>query len=311
MNPITHSAPSGVMAALATPLQTGGNLDYDGLLRLLRHIQGAPVNGICPVGSTGEGPLLSRDLRLEVTRVTVEATSDQVIVIPAAVGLTIRDVIEDSISYSRVGADAVLVPPLFYYPLDQRSVRNYYLSVAEESPLPIIIYNIPQMTKISVAPELVAELAMHPNIVGIKDSSRDFEYFATICEAADRAGANNFSPLTGTDTMLLASILVGGKGTIAASVNLVPGLVCDLYEAVMTGNFENANVLQRRLMRIVFAARKPGFPLGWKTALSLAGICDANPAAPSQDPATDDSIKLLSDSLQNLLFDQTIKNSRS
>lgn len=288
------------MAALATPLSSDGGLDYPGLVRLSARIQSAPVSGICPVGSTGEGPLLSRSIRLDVTKTISENVPIGVAVIPAAAGMTVRDVVEDVTSYAKAGASAVLVPPPFYYPLDQRSVLAFYRSVALDSPLPVVIYNIPQMTKVPVSPEVVAELAMLDRIVGIKDSSRDFEYFSSVCAAVQRSGASNFSPLTGTDTMLMASMLIGGKGTIAASANLVPELVCDLYNATLKSEFADALVLQQQLMDVVFAVRKHGFPYGWKLALSLVGVCEPHPASPVVPPGGDESAGALKVELERL-----------
>ncbi len=292
-------APKGVFAALATPLDANAKLDLKGLEGLIAHITKAPVSGICPVGSTGEGPLLDRETRMEVTRRTVEQLGDSLSVIPATVSITERDVIADIEGYAALGANQVLVPPPYYYPLSVGSIGDFFHRLAGASPLPLVLYNIPQMTKVSIPPSLVAELAGEENIVGIKDSSRDFEYFCSITSAIGSKDIDNFSVLTGSDTMLAASMLVGGDGTIAASVNLVPELVCDLYRAWIENDHQVAMKLQEQLLRVVQACRPPIFPVGWKAALSLVGLCDRFMAGPVR-PASDSELAALALSLRSL-----------
>lgn len=296
---IISRAPKGVFAALATPLDANAKLDLKGLEGLIAHITKAPVSGICPVGSTGEGPLLDRETRMEVTGRTVEQVGGSLSVIPATVSITERDVIADIEGYAALGANQVLVPPPYYYPLSVGSIGDFFHRLAGASPLPLVLYNIPQMTKVSIPPSLVAELAMEENIVGIKDSSRDFEYFSSVTSAISSKGADNFSVLTGSDTMLAASMLVGGDGTIAASVNLVPELVCDLYRAWIENDHQVAMKLQEQLLKVVQACRPPIFPVGWKAALSLVGLCERFMAGPVR-PASDSELEALALSLSSL-----------
>ncbi len=292
-------APKGVFAALATPVDSWAKLDLKGLEGLVAHITKAPVNGVCPVGSTGEGPLLDRETRMEVTRRTVEQLDGSLSVIPATVSVTERDVVADIEGYAALGATHVLVPPPYYYPLSAGSIGDFYHRLAADSPLPILLYNIPQMTKISIPPSLVAELAEEENVVGIKDSSRDFEYFASVTSATSSATKGDFSVLTGSDTMLAASMLVGGDGTIAASVNLVPELVCEVYRAWVDNEYQVAMDLQGQLLKVVQACRPPSFPVGWKAALSLLGLCERYMVGPVR-PASDSEVEALADSLISL-----------
>ncbi|MCL4423779.1 MAG: dihydrodipicolinate synthase family protein [Actinobacteria bacterium] len=286
----------GVMVALATPLDEHGEIDRIGLERLVAHVISAGVSGICPVGSTGEGPLLSREQRREVTATVarvVSATSATA-VIPATVSITANDVIADLMAYHDVGATAALVPPPFYYPLENDAVKRFFEQVADRSPMPLLLYNIPAMTKVPIPATVVGELAQHPMIVGIKDSSRDLEYFQAVVMATQaykgtkEPDLGGFATLTGSDTLLVASMLCGGAGTIAASVNLVPSLVLKLYQSVRGGDYDLARPIQERLVYIVQACRRPGFPAGWKAALELVGLCGrwmAHPLSPATPPA--------------------------
>lgn len=269
---------SGVMAALATPLDAQRKLDIRGLHKLLDKITSNSVSGICPAGSTGEGPLLPRDFRVSITSEVSKRLGPNIWNIPATVSTTVDDTITDIKAYADVGATAVLVTVPYYYPLSSAAVLNWYEQILENTPLPILIYNIPQFTKVSIAPSIVEQLARNEMVIGMKDSSRDFEYFQSVLNITS---GSQFSLLTGSDTMLLSSGMVGAKGTIAASVNLVPELVCALWDAILNGDWESGHELQSRLMEVVLICRKYGFPAGWKAALSLVGLCSAQVASPN------------------------------
>lgn len=270
--------PSGVMVALATPLDERRQLDKNGLGNLLDHVLEHPITGICPVGSTGEGPLLTREVRTLVTAEVSRRVPAEIWNIPAAVSTTIDDVIEDIQAYSEAGANAVLVTVPFYYQLNAPAILNWYEEVVERSILPILIYNIPLFTKLSVPPLVVSSLAKHKQVIGMKDSSRDMEYFESIVGVTKDA---NFSLMTGSDTLLLASGLLGGAGAIAASTNIVPEIICALWDAFERHDWSLGNELQSRLVEIVSISRKYGFPAGWKAALSLAKVCSAQTAFPN------------------------------
>ena len=270
--------PSGVLPALATPMDSGGELDRSGLDRLLDHVLAHPVTGIAPTGSTGEGPLLSRQARVAVAARVAERAGVGRAVVPAVVATTADDVQADLEAYAEAGAHAALVGTPFYYPMDAAAVARWFTGVADRSPLPMLLYHIPSMTKVRIPADVAGELATHPRIVGMKDSSRDFEYFQSVLAATDGL---QFGLLTGSDTLLLASGLLGGAGTIAASVNLVPGLVTSLWSAVQARDLEQARSIQFRLQAVVEAARRAGGPPGWKAALELAGICGARAANPN------------------------------
>lgn len=279
---------TGVMPALLTPLDQSGRLDRAGLDRLLDHVLAVPVAGVSPCGSTGEGPLLGREVRVEVVRAVAARLDPGQRLVAGAAAADAEGARREVEAYAEAGATAALVPPPWYYLLDDRETLSFYTAVAEGCALPLVLYNIPAMTKVAIPPGVVAELSQHPNVIGIKDSSRDFEYFSAV---RSMTGARaDFSLLTGTDTMLLASLLVGGAGTIAASVNLVPSLVQDLYQCVVSGRLAEARELQQRLAGVVSAARRPGFPRGWKAAAQVLGLCSAHtahPLRPADGPQTD------------------------
>jgi 4-hydroxy-tetrahydrodipicolinate synthase len=179
---------------------------------------------------------------------------------------------------ARAGADAVLVAPPFYYPTDQAGVLAFYRAVAERSTLPVLVYNIPQFTKVAVDPATIATLASEGAIKGIKDSSRDFEYFEGVCIATRDDPA--FRIFTGSDTMLVASLAAGGAGTICGAANVAPAWVVKVYDEFMRGDLEAARNSQDAVYRLVAALRAGVFPLAIKAALHMEGVCGSWSAPP-------------------------------
>ncbi len=280
----------GVLPALVTPLGEDGGLDRRALERLLDHVLAAPVAGVCPAGTTGEGALLSSDVRVELTMHVAARVPRGGWVIPGVMARSADEALREIERYAGAGAGGVLIPPPWYYPLRPPEVLRFYQRVADRCDLPLVLYNFPAMTKVSIPPAVVGELAGHPRLLGIKDSSRDMEYFSAVVSAA--RVADGFAVMTGSDTMLLASLTVGGAGTIAASVNVIPHLVCRLYEAYRARDMDEARAVQERVAGVVGACRAAGVPAAWKAALSQLGLCSpwtAHPLLPP-DPAAVDAL---------------------
>src|SRR6266567_4543526 len=231
---------AGVIPALATPLTRDGGIDEAGVERLVGHVLAGGVTGLLPLGSTGECSSLDEGSR-------------------------------------RAMLAAVVTPP-FYYPMDQAGVLAFFRTLARRSPIPILLYNIPQFTKIAAEPETVATLAREGSLVGIKDSSRNFEYFELV-RAATR-DLPHFRVFTGSDTMLLVSLVMGGAGTICGAANVAPTWVVHIYDAYRRGDLESAREQQDRLAALVMSLRGGVFPSAIKAALDLQGICEPWPAKP-------------------------------
>ncbi|PSL08409.1 4-hydroxy-tetrahydrodipicolinate synthase [Haloactinopolyspora alba] len=270
---------SGVHVALATPVSDDGTtLDHEGLARLVDRAVTGGVRAVCPAGSTGEGPRLTRSARREVTSAVRGLVPAGTPVVPAPSAMTARDAIKEIAGLADAGADAVLLAPPSYYPMAPDEVTDHMLAVADAAAVPMVLYNIPGMTGVSLPADVVARLAAHERVVGVKDSSRDLEYLQSVLYAV---GDTEFAVLTGSDTMLLASLVLGASGTIAASANLVPGLGRAVYDAVLAGELAAAGTAQRQLFDVIQACRAGTLPAGWKAALSLAGLCSAAPVAPA------------------------------
>lgn len=287
----------GMIAALVTPWDPAGGIDKGGLERLVERVIGAGADGISPGGSTGEGAMLTPDQRVQLTRLVRALTPAD---LPVISGLPLRtpaEGIAELHALAEAGATAALVGPPAYYPLSDDAVRRLFAELADVAPLPVVLYCIPRFTKVTFSPQVVRELAAHPNIIGIKDSSRDLEYQQDLIAAT---GGHEFSVITGTDTLLVASLAMGVAGTIAASVNLVPELVKSIFEHYDDGDLAKANALQHELTQLVMVCRAGYFPAGWKAALELAGVCGRQPVPPGT-PFTDAQVAKLRDEIADHL----------
>ena len=270
---------SGVLTALASPLRRDGSVDRDATSRLVEHVLAGGVHGLVALGSTGETAALDEPARREVLRAVVEAARGRVPVICGVAQSNLSSAHVEVEAAAQLGADAVLVAPPFYYPMDQAGVLAFYRQIARQARVPVLLYNIPQFTKVVADPTTVAELAREGAIRGIKDSSRDFEYFEGVCVATrDVAG---FRVFTGSDTMLVASLAVGGAGTICGAGNVAPHWVVRIYEEFTRGDLEAAKASQDALYGLVMALRGDVFPGAIKAALYLQGICEPWLAPPA------------------------------
>ncbi len=270
---------SGVLPALVTPLHRDGSADEAGIKRLVEHVLGAGVHGVLALGSTGEGAALGERTRSQVVTCVVDAVAGRVPVLCGVAQPHLEAARAEVAAASRLGAQAALVAPPFYYLIDQATVLAFYRRLAAESKIPLFLYNIPQYTKVFSDPATVAQLAKEGTIAGMKDSSRDFEYFENVCLATREMPS--FRLFTGSDTMLLASMAMGGSGTICGAANVAPSWVVRIYSDVKRGDWKAARAGQNALIELVMSLRTGVFPSTIKASLQLQGICEPWPAPPT------------------------------
>jgi 4-hydroxy-tetrahydrodipicolinate synthase len=268
----------GVLPALATPLTRDGAVDEPAVVRLVEHVLAGGVHGLLPLGSTGEAASLDSQSRRRLLGAVVKAADGRVPVLCGVVQSQLAAARADVKAAAELGAIAALVAPPYYYPIDQATVLAFYRAIAAGSPLPILVYNIPQNTKVVTEPATVATLAREGAIVGLKDSSRDFEYFSNVC--LETRDLPDFRIFTGSDTMLLAALTMGGAGTICATGNIAPGWVVKVFDEFERGDLKAARVSQDKLLQLASAIRAGVFPAGVKAALHMQGVCDPWPVAP-------------------------------
>jgi len=265
-----------VIPPLLTPLRDRDALDLEGLERLVEHTLGGGAKGLFILGTTGEGPSLSYRLRRElIRRVCAQAAGRA----PVLVGITDTAFVE-SVELARFAADqgarAVVAAPPYYMPEGQPELREYLAHLIEQLPLPLILYNMPPLTKVPYAIDTVRWAIEQPKIIGIKDSSGDMTYFEQILLAAQ--ARPDWSVLIGPEELLGAATLMGGGGGVSGGANIFPRLYAALYRAARTGDLERTRELQRRAClvgeKLYTIGRHPSALIkGLKCAAALMGIC--------------------------------------
>ncbi len=269
---------TGVIPALVTPLTSEGTVDEPAVTRLVEHTIRGGVSGLLALGTTGETASLDEPTRRTMLNATVRASGGRVPVISGVIQSHVGGAIQEIHAATRLGAAAVLVAPPFYYVVDQPAVLAFYRTVARESSIPVFVYHIPQNTKVMTEPETVATLAHENVIAGIKDSSRDFESFERICALTRDLPA--FRIFTGSDTMLLPSLVMGGAGTICAGANVAPSWIVRIHDAYRQGDLATARAQQEELTELIMKLRGGVFPAAVKAALEAMHICERWMAAP-------------------------------
>jgi len=292
----------GIIPPVITPLKGNNILDVDGLEKLVEHILSGGVHGLFILGTTGEGPSLSYALRYNVTERVCSQVDGRV---PVLVGITDTS-FEESIRLSKkateVGADAVVSAPPYYFSTNQSELIGYYQSLADDSPLPLFLYNMPSHTKIHFEPNTVKDLAEHSNIIGFKDSSGNLLYFQNVVQLLE--DNPEFSLLVGPEEMLMQSMLTGGHGGVNGGANIFPNLYVAMYEAVLEKNIERISLLQEKVLQVSSSLYTIGnsparYLQGLKCALSVMGICSDTLALPYRSFG-DEERELIEKSLKNL-----------
>lgn len=270
---------SGIFAPVITPFHAGSeDLDLEGFGRNVRAHIAEGLQGVVVAGSTGEAALLSEQERAALIATARDHTPSDRMVIAGCGGESTRQTVARTKAAHEAGADAVLVVAPHYYAnaMTEEVLRRHYLRVADESPRPVILYNIPKYMHFALSAELVAELATHRNIVGIKDSSGVIEMLKGFL----RAQHDTFSVLTGSGSGLQAGLEAGARGGILAVSLFAPGFALEVLRAVRANDTAAATAAQARLtpMANVIVA-KLGVP-GVKHAMDLVGHVGGVPRMP-------------------------------
>ena len=261
---------SGCSTAIVTPFNADGSVAVDTLAALVDWQIAEGIHGLVPVGSTGEAATLSLEERLLVARVTAERAAGRVPVIAGAGGNDTRVAIETSKLMAATGATHVLhVSPAYSKP-PQRGIIAHFWAIAEASPLPVVVYNVPGRTASNLEAETTLALAEHENIVAVKEASGNLAQISEIIRHAPQG----FRVLSGDDGLTLAVMAAGGHGVISVISNAVPRAMSALATAAAAGKMDEARALHLSLHDFAQAAFCESNPLPIKAALHLMGKLD-------------------------------------
>jgi len=269
---------AGILPPLTTPFDERGEVDFNALVRNLERYNETALAGYVALGSNGEAVHLTAAERRRVIETIRRAAAPGGTVVAGVNALSTRAAIEATRHAADAGADAALVVTPYFYKsaMRQEVLRGFYLEVAAASPLPIVIYNVPQNTGVVIEPATIAALAGEEKIVGLKDSSGNQ---GALSETIRLAPAG-FSVLTGSAGILYPALLMGARGAILAVACVAPGALVELYAAVRSGDHERARDLQQRMAPLATLVTAGLGVAGLKAALEIAGFAGGAPRSP-------------------------------
>lgn len=266
----------GSIVALITPMDEQGEVDYDGLERLITFHLSEKTDALLVLGTTGESSTLSSEEEEEILRFTVEKVNGKVPVIAGAGTNATKKTIERVNRFAELGADQVLVITPYYNKTSDAGLLAHFTAIADQSPVPIILYNVPSRTGMTIPIQVLERLAKHPKIIGIKEASGDISYVMAVARLLNET----FVLYSGNDDMILPVLSVGGSGVISVWANIKPKQVHDLVSAFNNGNIEKAQAIQLDALPLIHALFSETNPIPVKAAMEILGL----PAGPLRLP---------------------------
>lgn len=294
---------NGIIAALPTPFGHDGEVDHEQLRNNVEHWNQTDLHGYLILGSTGEFPHLTTDEKLSVVETVRGAMSPEKLLLVGTGELSTRQTIEMSRKAHEYGADGGVVITPFYYKkvLQDEHHAAHYERIADNSPMPILIYMIPQFAGVYLMQETVAKLAEHPNIIGLKESSGDI---AALKDLFRELKTTDFSVLVGSPAILCQGFEAGCAGGVLAVGALAPKTACAIDHAYRNGNHEYAEGLQKKLAALarVTAASGVGH---LKAALDFTGVYGFLPRSPMPVPTDEERAEIEKAIAESQLFEKT------
>ncbi len=257
----------GCGTALVTPFRADGSLDLEALERLVDWQIAEGIDFLVACGSTGEAQTLAFDERKQVARRVVDVAKGRVPVIAGATSNDTAWAITETKAMASLGVDAILSACPYYNKPTQAGLEAHFTAIAEESPRPIVLYNVPGRTAVNMASATTLRLARHPNIIAIKEASADLPQMMRIL----RDRPVGFGVLSGDDALTLPLIAMGGDGIISVISNEVPRLMRLLATRGLEGNLVEARIIHYRLMPLIDANFLETNPSPAKAALAMMG----------------------------------------
>ncbi len=260
---------AGAYSLLITPFDEKMNLDEDGLRILVRRQVESGIHGIAPLGVTGESPLLSEREISRVVEIVVEESRGKCRVAPDTCSNNLDQTIHRTTLFAEMGCDYAVVFAPFLVKPTQAGIIEFYEQVARKSKIPIIIHNSPDRVGVNIEPRTYARLLENENIIATKDGKKEMDHLAKILHLAR---GKSFAVFTGKDTTAYPLMSFGGSGVFTVAGNIVPGVMKDLVNFCLNGEFEKAREIHYSYYDLFEALRLETNPMAAKEALFLMGL---------------------------------------
>lgn len=273
---MSYQAFRGSGVALVTPFTAKGEIDFNGLGKLIDYCIGGGIQYLVSLGTTGESVNLSKEEKVAVLDFTVEHTMGRVPIVAGFGGNSTHQLIKEIGAFHFNGIDAILSVSPYYNKPTQQGIIAHYKEVAKAAPKPVILYNVPGRTGSNMTAETTIALSEVENIIGVKEASGNFSQ----CMQIVKHTRKEFLKISGDDNITLPLIALGFDGVISVSGQGFPKQFSEMVNLSLKGDFESAKVLHYALVDVTDMLFAEGNPGGIKEVLRLAGICEANMRLP-------------------------------
>lgn len=240
---------AGILPALITPYDSKGKVSEEMLCRLVAHYVQFGVNGLYVCGGTGEGVLLSLAERKQIAKIVVREARHRIPIIIHVGAVSTQDATELAADAEKVGADAIASLPPLFFPCSTQAIFQHYSTIAGHCGLPLILYNIPALTGVTVTASMMSRFMEIPTVIGMKFSSNDLFQMRQILELDH----GRLSVLSGNDEIFLAALAMGSHGSIGLTLNFMPKLFATVFDSFRSGQIEEAQKAQFFACRVIAA----------------------------------------------------------
>lgn len=273
----------GVGVAIVTPFNADHSIDFDGFGRLVQHVSDGGVKYIVLQGTTGESPTVTKSEKKQLLDFLKEKNYKRLPIVYGVGGNVTSDVVATLKETDFEGVDAILSVCPYYNKPGKRGVIEHFTRVADASPVPVILYNIPPRTGINMSPETICTLAQHPNIIGVKEASCVIEQ----CMEIYRDKPEDFLLISGDDVQAVPIISIGGVGVMSVIANALPAKFSNMIDAALRGDFAFARKELGDFLRIDPLLYEEGNPVGIKKILEIMGIANSDVRLPLMKASDD------------------------
>lgn len=280
-----RTAYQGVVVPMVSPFTRQGAIDEPAVGRIVEHLLRAGVAGIFPLGTTGESVSIPADEKRRLVAAVVRAVNSRAKVYAGISGNCLRESVDAALAYRDLGVDAVVAHPPFYYALSDEEIETWFLQIADASPLPLVLYNIPSTTRQEIALDVLDRLRRHDRIVAIKDSSADPQRISQLLERT--GGRGGFPVLLGASPMYPHGLRLGAIGLVPSGAHLVPDLYQQMFLAAMRGDFARVDELHEQTSatcaEYLTGRTLPAGLAKLKAILEARGLCGRTMMPPIKD----------------------------
>jgi len=280
---------TGVGTALVTPFTSSGDVDDAAVRRLGRRQIDSGVHFLVPCGTTGENPTLTLAERIRIVEILVDESAGKTPVLAGAGGYDTKEVIHLAAAMKKAGASGLLSVTPYYNKPTQEGLYQHFRAIAESTPLPIVLYNVPGRTSVNIEVSTLVRLAAISNIVGVKEASGNMTQMCEICAGVPA----DFIVLSGDDALTLPLMAIGGRGIISVASNEIPAEMVQMVETAERGDFTAARAIHARILPLMQINFIEANPVPVKAAMAAMGLLEERYRLPMVSPRPDSKQKII------------------